>query len=129
VFTDEQGNFYFPELASGKYRIWAQADTYDTARGEIDLAGVRHQNFVLSPLKDFERQLTGDQLLASLPTETADDRRMKRIFRNNCTGCHPPNYILQNRFDADGWIAIMNLMERVNTGGAYFGEEDRKSVV
>jgi streptogramin lyase len=123
VFTDEQGRFYFPELPSGRYRIWAQADTYETAHGEIDLTAARHQNFVLQPLKDFERQLTGDQLLASLPVETADDRRLMRVFRNNCTGCHQPNYILQNRFDADGWTAIMNLMERTNTGGAYFGED------
>jgi len=123
VFTDEQGRFYFPEMTSGKYQIWAQADTFETAREEIDLSTVRHQNFVLKPLKDFERQLTGDQLLASFPTASADDVRLKRVFRNNCTSCHQPNYILQNRFDAEGWTAIMNLMGHVTTGGLYFGED------
>ncbi len=123
VFTDAQGRFYFPEMAPGKYQVWAQADTFETARGEIDLSTVRHQNFVLQPLKDFERQLTGDQLLASLPAASADDRRLSRVFRNNCTSCHQPNYILQNRFDAEGWTAIMNLMGRETTGGVYLGDD------
>jgi hypothetical protein len=25
VYSDETGNYYFPPLAAGKYRIWAQA--------------------------------------------------------------------------------------------------------
>ena len=43
------------------------------------------------------------------------------MFRDSCTSCHQPNYILQNRFDADGWTSIMNLMKRVNVGGGYQG--------
>jgi len=123
VFTDEDGNYYFPPMASGQYSVWAQADTFETAQGKVNLAGTQHQNFVLKPMKDFERQLTGDQLLSSLPDETADDRRLQRVFRNSCTSCHQPNYILQNRFDAEGWTAIMDLMKRVNVGGVYQGAE------
>src|SRR5208282_1305542 len=37
VFTDESGNYYFPPMAGGKYKVWAQAVTFDTARGEIAL--------------------------------------------------------------------------------------------
>ena len=29
VFTDETGNYYFPPLPNGKYRVWAQALTYN----------------------------------------------------------------------------------------------------
>src|SRR6267378_4177802 len=90
VFTD-----------AGKYQVWAQADTFETARAAVELAATRHQDFSMKPMQDFERQLTGDQLLASLPEDTLEDRRLKRVFRNNCTSCHQPNYILQNRFDAD----------------------------
>ena len=32
------------------------------------------------------RQLPGDLILAGLPEEGADDVRMKRLVRNNCTG-------------------------------------------
>jgi streptogramin lyase len=123
VFTDEEGNYYFPALDAGKYQVWAQADTFETARAAVELAATRHQNFSMNPMKDFERQLTGDQLLASLPEDTPEDRRLKRVFRNNCTSCHQPNYILQNRFDADGWIAIMNAMRDFTVTGNYNGED------
>ena len=123
VFTDENGEYYFPPLPSGKYRIWAQADSFETGRGEADLTETRHQDFVLKPMQDFERQLTGDQLLAALPNATPEDRRMKRIFRNNCTSCHQPNYILQNRFDQQGWTAIMNLMKQISIVGPFLGED------
>jgi streptogramin lyase len=123
VFTDEQGNYYFPAMDAGKYQVWAQADTFETGRGAVELAATRHQDFVLKPMKDFERQLTGDQLLASLPDATPEDRRLKQVFRNNCAGCHQPNYILQNRFDADGWIAIMNAMRDFTVMGSYMGDD------
>jgi streptogramin lyase len=123
VFTDDQGNYFFPPMNAGKYQVWAQADTFETARGEAELATVSHQDFVMKPMKDFERQLTGDQILASLPEDTPEDSRLKRIFRNNCTSCHQPNYILQFRFDADGWIAIMNAMRSFTVVGNYTGDD------
>jgi streptogramin lyase/mono/diheme cytochrome c family protein len=123
VFTDDDGNYYFPVLDAGKYQVWAQADTFETARAAVELTSARHQDFSMKPMTDFERQLTGDQLLASLPEDTPEDRRLKRVFRNNCTSCHQPNYILQNRFDADGWIAIMNAMRDFTVTGNYNGED------
>src|ERR1700737_1453982 len=122
VFTDEEGNYYFPALDAGKYQVWAQADTFETARAAVEVTATRHQEFSMKPMKDFERQLTGDQLLPSLPEDTPEDRRLKRVFRNNCTSCHQPNYILQNRFDADGWIAIMNAMGDFTVTGNYTAE-------
>src|SRR4051794_2033904 len=107
VFTDEQGNYYFPEMPAGKYRVWAQAVTFDTGRGNVDLATSKHQDFKLAAMKDFVPQLTGDVLIASLPEDTPDDARIKRVIRNNCTGCHTPNYPLQHRFDEKGWTAIL----------------------
>src|SRR5690242_897275 len=50
VFTDEQGNYYFPAMPSGRYRVWAQAVTFGTAKAEISLAAPRHQNFTLKAL-------------------------------------------------------------------------------
>src|SRR5579863_7096522 len=121
VFTDQQGDYYFPPMPAGQYEVWAQADTFATARAKIDLTSTRHQDFVLKPIKDFQRQLTGDQLLASLPDGTPDDRRLKRVFRNSCTSCHQPNYILQNKFDEQGWTANIEVMKRVNVAGGYLG--------
>ena len=41
VLTDEAGRYYFPPLAAGKYRVWAQAMSFATAKGEIDLGAVK----------------------------------------------------------------------------------------
>src|SRR5262249_58667528 len=90
VFSDEAGGFYFPPLPAGKYRVWAQALGYETAKGEVDLAVARRHDFALKPMTDIERQvrqLPGDLMLAGLPEESEHDARMKRLVRNNCTGC------------------------------------------
>jgi streptogramin lyase len=129
VFTDENGTYYFPPMPAAQYDVWAQADTFETAQGDVSLTSGQHENFVLKPLKDFERQLTGDQILSSLPDDSQDDRRLKRVFRNACTSCHQPNYILQNRFDADGWTAMLDLMKRVNVGGGYQGANSEPAPV
>jgi streptogramin lyase len=125
VFTDQQGDYYFPPLSAGKYRVWAQALTFATARGEVDLDAVKRRDFALQPLEDFVRQLPGDVLLASLPAATDDDLRMKRLVRNDCTGCHTPSYVLQHRFDQDGWSKIIELMKHVNVGGIYQGPDHK----
>ena len=129
VFTDQQGDYYFPPLTPGAYEVWAQADTFETARAKVDLTATRHQDFALKHLKDFQRQLTGDQLLASLPDGTPDDRRLARIFRNSCTSCHQPNYILQERFDTAGWTSILDLMKRVTVAGGYLGEKSEAAPI
>ena len=124
VFTDEAGDYYFPPMEAGKYRVWAQALAFETAKGEVDLAAQRKQDFVLQPITDFERQvkqLPGDLILAGLPEDTTDDKRMKRIFRNNCTSCHTPSYTLQHRFDESGWNAIVQTMKLINVYGIYRG--------
>jgi streptogramin lyase len=123
VFTDDDGAYYFPPMAAGHYEVWAQADGFENGRGDVSLAATKHEDLVLNPAKDYVRQLSGDQILASLPDQTPDDRRLKRVFRNSCTSCHQPNYILQNKFDEQGWTAILETMKRVNVFGGYMGDK------
>jgi hypothetical protein len=125
VFTDEHGNYYFPAMPSGRYRVWAQAVTFGTAKAEVKLTATGHQNFTLKPLADFVPQLTGDVMIASLPEDTPEDVRLKQIVRNNCTGCHTPNYPLQHKFDEKGWTAIIDLMKHVNVLGTYQGPKHK----
>ena len=40
VYTDEEGNYYFPAMAPGKYQVWAQADTFQTARADVEFDAV-----------------------------------------------------------------------------------------
>jgi streptogramin lyase len=127
VFTDESGDYYFPPLPAGKYRVWSQALTFKTAKTELDLPATRKQAFVLEPLKDYVRQLPGNIMLAALPEDTDHDKRMKRIVRTVCTGCHTASYILQHKFDEAGWNAVIELMKNANVYGAFMGGERKPS--
>ena len=122
VYTDEQGGYYFPPLPAGKYRVWAQALAFEIAKGEVDLTASRRHDLALKPMTDAERQvrqLPGEILMAALPEATEDDARIKRVFRNLCTSCHTPSYVLQFRFDEDGWSKIIDLMKVVPNSGVY----------
>jgi streptogramin lyase len=127
VFTDERGDYYFSPLPAGKYRVWAQAVSFATAKADVDLAAARKQDFVLAPFKDFVRQLPGNVMLNALPEETEQDKRMKRLVRNICTGCHTPSYVLQHRFDEAGWHAIIELMKNANVYGTFVGKDRKPS--
>ena len=131
VFTDESGNYYFPPLPNGKYKVWAQALTFHRANGEVALQQkTARRNFVLQPMKTQEewiRQLPGDELLAALPADTPEDYRMKTQIRKNCTGCHSASYPLQHRFDEAGWNKILDVMKNVNVQGVYMAPERKPS--
>jgi streptogramin lyase len=129
VFTDEAGNYYFPPMAQGKYKVWAQAIAFDTGRGEVALGAARRQDFTLKPIADFVRQLPGDMVIAALPDATPEDATMKTIVQNNCTACHTPSYTLQHKFDEAGWNAIINLMKHANVYGIYQGPDHKASPV
>ena len=126
VYTDESGRYLFPPTASGKYKVWAQAVGFETSRTEAGLAdGAKKEvDLTLASLADFHKQLSGTEWAASLPEDTADDRRMKTIFINNCSGCHQVSFLLQNRFDAAGWGAVITLMEKMLSIG--YAPEDAK---
>jgi len=126
VFSDSGGHYYFPPLPNGHYRVWAQALSFATAKGAVDLAANGHQNFTLAPLAgDYFQQLPGDLAMASLPGATPEDALLKKIVENDCTGCHQPNYPLQHRFDAAGWSAVLDLMKNVNVSGVYLGADHK----
>jgi streptogramin lyase len=130
VFTDAAGGYYFPPLPSGKYHVWAQAVSFQTAKGDVDLSSNRKQDFALAPMKDPEatfKQLPGNAVLDALPSETQEDLRMKRIVRNVCTGCHTASFPLQHRFDEAGWSAIIELMKNANVYGTFVGGERKPS--
>jgi len=129
VFTDADGRYFFPPMPGGKYRVWAQAVSYDTARQDVDLAAGKAQDFTLKPAKDYFRQLPGDLVLAALPEDNDGDKKMKRIVRTVCTGCHTPSYVLQHRFDEAGWNAILELMKHVNVYGIYQGPDHKATGV
>jgi streptogramin lyase/mono/diheme cytochrome c family protein len=124
VFTDKSGNYYFPALPAGRYHTWAQAQTYQTAKSDVDLTKTQRDDFVLRPLKDFFRQLSGDQLLSALPESTPTEKRLKLEFQHDCLGCHESSFVLQNRFDEAGWTAVIDVMKH-ETGIGSTGDIDQ----
>jgi streptogramin lyase len=127
VFTDASGVYYFPPLEEGRYKFWAQAVQYDAAILEdMTLSGsVIQQDVVLKPLENFERQLRGDEVVASLPEDTPYDKKMKEVFRVNCYGgCHSMSQVFKDRFDEKGWKAIINLMMTQSPAGTYSTSQD-----
>lgn len=112
VYTDRSGNYAFPALDAGQYRLWAQTVGFEAGSADQQLAAGRRvtQNFSLKTTTDIAAQLSGTEWLASLPEATPEDRRGKRIFSSQCTGCHTASFVLQNRFDEKGWGIIIDMM-------------------
>jgi streptogramin lyase len=120
VLTDGRGVYVFPPLGGGRYDVWAQATGYQTARATVAIESGRqlHQAFTLNTIDDITPQLSASEWFSAMPEDSKDQRRMKAIFRTNCTACHGPTHALQNRFDENGWRAEIMFMERITgTGG------------
>jgi virginiamycin B lyase len=132
VYTDQNGEYFFPPLAEGKYNVWTQALSFDTAKGSVDLGPGRKQDFKLTAITDQEariRQLPPEMLVEALPDATAQDANIKKIFTNECTGCHTPGYPLQFKFDEAGWNKVINLMKTVPVTGVYPGPNSKVSSI
>ena len=63
VYTDQNGEYFFPALADGKYQVWAQTLGFQTAKGEVDLTATKHQDFKLAAITD------PDQRIKQMPSE------------------------------------------------------------
>ncbi|MBZ5643458.1 MAG: carboxypeptidase regulatory-like domain-containing protein [Acidobacteriia bacterium] len=119
VYTDPAGHFSFPPLSAGPYKVWAQAVGFELASAQVDLApaGKKQVELSLTNFPDFQKQFSGTEWAESLPEDTPDDRRMKIVFINNCSGCHEVSFLLQNKFDAAGWGKIITLMQTMQSIG------------
>src|SRR6516165_10798818 len=132
VYTDQNGEYFFPALPEGKYNVWAQVLGFQINKGSVDLSAGRHEDFKLAAITDPEeriKQLPPEMLVAALPDATPEDANIKKIFTNECTGCHTPGYPLQFKFDEAGWNKIINLMKVVPGTGVYPGPNAKASPI
>ena len=70
-------------------------------------------------MRDRTEELTRLNSELARAKSTAEDANIKKVFTNQCTGCHTPGYPLQFRFDEAGWNKIINLMKRVVGTGEF----------
>lgn len=132
VYTDQNGDYVFPPLPDGTYQVWAQALGFRLVKDKVGLAAATHHDFQLSAIADPEeryRQLPPEMMVAALPEATPEEANIKKIFTNECTGCHTPGYPLQFRFDEAGWNKIINLMKVVPGTGVYPGANAKVSKI
>src|SRR5229473_6797863 len=83
VYTDQNGGYFFPPMADGKYQVWAQALGFNTLKDAIELSAAKHQDFKLAAIADAEeryRQLPPELMVAALPDATPEDANIKKIF-------------------------------------------------
>jgi streptogramin lyase len=125
VISNERGEFVFPPLPGGAYQVWAQAVGFGTARAAVTLEGARPatQAFTLQTIDDFTPQLTSSEWMAALPAATREDRRMRELFRVNCSECHSLSLALLSPFDEQGWLAIIERMDGM-TGAEAIADGD-----
>ncbi len=129
VFTDSAGRYSFVGIPRGDLNVWAQAEGFRRADTSVDTS--------VSPLPQLQlkitphaatnetlRQMSSGEWLESLPAKTPEDRRMREILRLNCEECHALSVPLQRRFDANGWAAVIDLMQQLYYDG-WHGPPDR----
>jgi virginiamycin B lyase len=116
VYTNQNGEYYFPPLPKGQYRIWAQAVGFELTRTEDLISSGKkfRRDFALKPFQDAWRQLSDAEWFASLPDDTLEDRKMKRVLLYNCGTCHNSGFALEKRFDKAGWEMIVNGMSKIS---------------
>ncbi len=123
VWTNQNGEYDFPPLEDGQYRIWAQATGFDRGLSEQAVTPGKNvtQNFTLKAAGNFEQQLSDAEWLESLPGDTPEDKgvhdRMKKVLITTCSTCHQPGFVVSKRFDRDGWEMIVNKMGRIIAEG------------
>jgi streptogramin lyase len=127
VFTDEKGEYVTPPLASGRYRMWAEATGFGTERADLTLGKPSSQSFTLRALDDFGPQLTGTEWFDALPETAAEDKRAKQALRVICSDCHSLAVVLQNRFDENSWkMLIQDMADTAHNG--WKGRDSLKQV-
>ena len=57
VYTDQNGEYFFPAMADGKYQVWAQTLGFQTSKGGVDLTATKHQDFKLAAITDAEERI------------------------------------------------------------------------
>jgi virginiamycin B lyase len=116
VYTDRNGEYYFPPLPAGQYRLWTQTVGFGLRRVDRALSlGKRiQQDFTLKTSSVYWKQLSDVEWFASLPDDTAADRKMKRVLLNNCGTCHSSGFVLEKRFNKDDWGLIISQMLKIS---------------
>lgn len=110
VVSDRQGRFRFPRarLEPGKYALRISATGYDldgSTSAEVGAQGTASADLKLRKARDLSSQLSNAEWLESIPG-TPEQKASVR----NCSHCHLMQLVVRSRYDADGWIPVLERM-------------------
>ncbi len=111
VVTDAQGRYAFPagRLEPGTYKISIRAVGYDldgSAMTAVEADKAASADLKLKKTANLAAQLTNSDWMASLP-----DAPQRRIIAT-CTSCHTMQRIVESRYTADDFMALVPRMMR-----------------
>jgi virginiamycin B lyase len=118
VYSNEDGHYEFPNLASGIYtlRIAQPREFRPFVKENVEINGglelddivvARATNGeLLPPSPEIAAQMTGSEWLLSL-SGTGDEKKLLTV---NCNWCHSYQQIFRNRYDEHGWTQIVYRM-------------------
>ena len=131
VFSDDRGQYRFPELVAGTYTVTAHASGFQDNRKSsvvVKNGPTVELEFTLTAEQRPEelfRQATPGEWLSSLP----GTMKQKFSISKDCSGCHHNLYqLMAHRFTKQDWLKILDAMERIDAIGVpRFGREDGTS--
>ncbi|MSP93809.1 MAG: hypothetical protein EXR00_00945 [Alphaproteobacteria bacterium] len=118
VYSDADGNYEFPRLASGTYtlRVAKPREFNAFVKEKVAINGpTQIENIsltrvttleLLPPSREVMGQMSGSEWLMSL-SGTGEE---KKLLTQNCNWCHSYQQIFRNRYDENGWRQIVNRM-------------------
>ena len=121
VFTDETGNYYFPPLPTGTYRVWAQALTFATAKSEVDLGAEQAPGFHARPAQGLRSAIAGrSRAGVTARRHPRRPRGMKNARAQQLHRLpHAELYACSTSSTRPAGRAIIDLMKHVNVSGVY----------
>ena len=114
VYSNEDGHYEFPNLASGIYtlRIAQPREFRPFVKEDVEInGGLELDDIVLAratngellpPSPEIAAQMTGSEWLLSL-SGTGDEKKLLTV---NCNWCHSYQQIFRTRYDEEGWSKI-----------------------
>src|SRR5216684_1490159 len=118
VYSNEDGRYEFPKLASGIYtlRVAQPREFRPFVKEKVEINGaIELDDIVLTratngellpPSPEIAAQMTGAEWLLSL-SGTGDEKKLLTV---NCNWCHSYQQIFRNRYDEHGWTQIVYRM-------------------
>ena len=118
VYSNEAGEYEFPELPTGEYtlRIARPLRWQSYRRQEVQIDGAPKLDEIvlkrvtdgelLPPTLDIMGQISGAEWLFNLPGSMEE----KRLFVKNCNWCHSYQQVFRARFDEHGWRWVVERM-------------------